>query len=193
MVDMFVNKVTKQTNYHVHIHRWHPPWSGIRQAGGPHSRPQSLMSLQARVCHTPPEVSPCPVSGDAQVILGLWSTLTRGWSFLPLARTETIVHAAQGLLGLIQVSAVCLRQVTGLLASCHALVHLCMIRLHPLTILLRDHFTWGWIALPSWSPCHLQWSGKPWNSGNSLGTSVPRRPSSTSPTHSRPHHGHIQL
>ncbi len=38
------------------------------------------------------------------------------------AQAETIVQAAQGLLGLTQVSAQCLRQVTGLLATCHALV-----------------------------------------------------------------------
>ena len=51
-----------------------------------------------------------------------------------------IVHTAQELLCLTQVSAGPLNQVTGLLASCHSLVLLCMCHLRPLSILLRDHF-----------------------------------------------------
>ncbi len=38
--------------------------------------------------------------------------------------TDTIVHAAQVLLGLIKASGQRLRQVTGLVASCHVLVPL---------------------------------------------------------------------
>ena len=53
---------------------------------------------------------------------------------------EQKIHATQDLLGLSQVSARHLCQVTGLLASCHALVPLCMFHLPPLSTLLRDQF-----------------------------------------------------
>ncbi len=62
-----------------------------------------------------------------------------GILFLHPARFETNVHAAQELLCLIQVSAR-LHPVTGLLASCHFLVLLCMFYLCPLSIRLTDHF-----------------------------------------------------
>ncbi len=72
--------------------------------------------------------------------LGALIDTARGLVFPSPARTETIIHATQGLLGLSQVSALRLHQVTGLLASCHALVPLCMFHLCPLLNLLRDHF-----------------------------------------------------
>ncbi len=72
--------------------------------------------------------------------LGALIDTARGLVFPSLARTEMIIHATQGLLGLTQVSALRLHQVTGLLASCHALVPLCMSRFRPLSNLLRYHF-----------------------------------------------------
>ena len=63
--------------------------------------------------------------------LGALINTPRGLVLPSPARTETIVHAAQGLLGLTQVSAQCLRQMTGPLASCHALVPLCIFLIHP--------------------------------------------------------------
>ncbi len=72
--------------------------------------------------------------------LGALIDTARGLVFPSPARTETIIHATRALLGLTQVSALRLRQVTGLLASCHALVPLCMFRLRPLSILLRNNF-----------------------------------------------------
>ncbi len=75
----------------------------------------------------------------SQVMLH-WGALidtARGLVFPSPARTEAIVHAT---LDLTQVSALCLRQIMGLLASCHALVPLCMFHLCPLLTLLRDHF-----------------------------------------------------
>ncbi len=50
------------------------------------------------------------------------------------------MHMAQELLGFTQVSDQCLRQVTGLMASCHSIVPLCRFHLRPLSILMRDHF-----------------------------------------------------
>ncbi len=65
----------------------------------------------------------------SQVMLHLRALINtaRGLVFPSPARTEMIIHATQALLDLTQVSALCLRQVTG--ASCHALVPLCMFRL----------------------------------------------------------------
>ncbi len=51
-----------------------------------------------------------------------------------------LVHSALELLQLSQVSARRLRQVTGVMASCYAIVPLCMFHLRPLSMLLRDHF-----------------------------------------------------
>ncbi len=78
----------------------------------------------------------------SQVMLDLGALIdtARGLVFPSPARTETIIHATRALLDLTQVSALRLRQVTGLLASCHALFPLCMFRLRPLSTLLRDHF-----------------------------------------------------
>ncbi len=78
----------------------------------------------------------------SQVMLHLGDLIdtARGLVFPSLARRETIIHAAQALPGLTQVSVLRLWWVTGLMASCHALVPLCMFRLHPLSTLLRDHF-----------------------------------------------------
>ncbi len=73
--------------------------------------------------------------------LGALIDTARGLFFFSFpSQTDMIAHAAQGLLGLTQVSALCLRQVTGLLVSCHTLVSLCMFRLHHLSSLLRDNF-----------------------------------------------------
>ncbi len=78
----------------------------------------------------------------SQIMLHLGALIdtARGLVFPSPAKTETIIHATRALLGLSQVSALRLRQVTGLLASCHALVPLCTFRLRPLSTLLRDHF-----------------------------------------------------
>ena len=80
------------------------------------------------------------VPSQVMLHLGALIDTARGLVFPFMARTETIIHATQGLLGLSQVSALCLRQVTGLLASCHTFVPLCMFRLRPLSNLFRDHF-----------------------------------------------------
>ncbi len=76
----------------------------------------------------------------SQVMLHLGALMARGLVFPSPAWTETIIHATQALLDLTQVSALRLRQVTGLLGSCHVLVPLYMFRLRPLSILLRGHF-----------------------------------------------------
>ncbi len=78
----------------------------------------------------------------SQVLLHLGAMIdtARGILFPSPPRLEAIVHAAQELLSLTQVSARYLRHVIGLLASCHSLVPLCMFHLRPLSILLRDHF-----------------------------------------------------
>ena len=97
-----------------------PPGAGVR----PHLRPQSPLSLQAQVYHKPPEVSPCPFSGDVPS-QGLFNTARGGgggWGegkkgiFPSPTWTETIMYASQDLelLGLTQIPAQCLRQMTGL-------------------------------------------------------------------------------
>ncbi len=163
----------------------HLTCSGVRRPDSAHPRCQSPVSLQAGFYHKPEEVSPCPVSGNAplglvpsQVMLHLGALIdtTRGLVFPSPARTETIVHATRALLDLTQVSALRLHQVTGLLASCHALVPLCMFRLRPLSILLRDHFDMRvvrtskliplsspviWLALKFWSRWDLVSQGVP--------------------------------
>ncbi len=90
------------------------------------------------------------VSSQVMLHLGALFDMARGLVFPSPAWTETIIHATQALLDLTQVSALRLHQVTGLLASCHALVPLCMFRLHPLSnlppthILTMDTSTYGW-------------------------------------------------
>ncbi len=53
------------------------------------------------------------------------------------------MHAALKLLSLTHVLTKHLRQVTGLMASSHSLVPLCMFNFYPLTILQGDHFDVG--------------------------------------------------
>ncbi len=79
------------------------------------------------------------VPSQVMLHLGALINTASGLFFPTLSQTEKIIHATQGLLGLTQISALCLHQVTGLLACCHALVLLCMFRLHPLSNLPRDH------------------------------------------------------
>ncbi len=102
--------------------------------------------------------------------------MARRLVFPSQARTERIIHATQALLDLTQISALRLRQVTGLLASCHTLVPLCMFHLHPLSNLPKDHFDMRvdrtskliplsspviWSALEVWSRRDLVSQGVP--------------------------------
>ncbi len=98
--------------------------------------------------------------------LGALIDTARGLIFKFPAWTEMIIHATRALLDLTQVSALCLSQVTGLLAFCHALGPLYMFLLHPLSNLLRDHFNMREDRTSKLIPCHLQWSGQLWNFGH---------------------------
>ncbi len=80
------------------------------------------------------------VPSQVMLHLGALIDTARGLGFPSPALTETIIHATQDLLGISQISALCLHQVTGLLASFDALVPLCMFCLYPLRNLLIDHF-----------------------------------------------------
>lgn len=71
-----------------------------------------------------------------QVIAHLGAMTDAGILFPTSASLETIARST----GITQVSALCLHQVTGLMVSCHLLVPLCMLHLHPWSIILRDHF-----------------------------------------------------
>ena len=72
--------------------------------------------------------------------LGALIDTAGGLVFPSPPQIKMIIHAAQGLLGLTQVSAIRLHQVTGLLASCYVLVPMYMFHRHPLSSFLRDHF-----------------------------------------------------
>ncbi len=72
--------------------------------------------------------------------LGSLIDIARGLVFPFPAQTVMIVHADQGLLGLTQIFALCLCQGTGIMASCHTLVPMCLFCLRPFLTLMRDHF-----------------------------------------------------
>ncbi len=104
---------------------------------------QFPLSLQARVCHRPPEVDPHPVSGDDLS----WGPdqHSQGSGFSLPGQTETLVYATQELLDLTQISA------QWLLASCHVPVPLCILHHHLLSNILRDHFDMRVDCPQSWS------------------------------------------
>ncbi len=126
----------------VPIH-WHLLCSSVGQIGGPIVTTSPSIVTSGWVSYH--NLQKSSLVWSQVMLLGAWSiNTTSGLVFPSLAWKETIVHPVQELQGLTQVLAQCLCQVTGLLVSCKALATICMFCLHPLSSLLRDHFSMRW-------------------------------------------------
>ena len=121
---------------HASLHRWPLPCSGVLQPGA-----QSQVSLKTGV-HG--ELSKSAFV-SAQVMFHFGALIDTAWVLVSpsILRLQMITHGAQELIGLTQVPTQHIRQVTGLVSSCHSLVLLCI------TIL-------PWWTRRGWLPLVLQ-------------------------------------